>query len=246
MSGKGGKGEIGEKGKKLVVLDINGILCCKYFICSNKNKYGEKDKTDRDVIKSLIKLPCLDLPKFIVFLRPHVKEFLDFCFLNYDVGFFSSTTEKNAGEILSVLLSDVQKKKVKFFWYRDRTRLDPDYGKDSEIKNFDTVKLLDDIIESPMINYERKYNENNIFLLDDSEKKTRFNNSDNVIIIPSFDMKLSLDELITTLIQEKKEEKKEDKDEDEDEDEDKNEDKLNFDKFYNDDELKKIREKLAG
>lgn len=160
--------------KKLLALDINGILCYKHFI---------KDKSP---INNVSNSEELAVGGFVVFLRPHARHFLSFCFDNYDIGFYSSTTRKNAQPILDVLLTDDQKKKVKFYWYRDRTRLDPDWKKKPDIKQYDTVKLIQDILDCPTINESRNYNAENVFLIDDSMKKTRFNDPKNVFIVKTF------------------------------------------------------------
>ena len=165
--------------KRLIILDINGVLCHKYFV----GKLNGKE------ISKLKDLPFeqITLRSFIVFVRPHAYKFLDFCFENFDVGFFSSTTYQNAWSILEKLLSKEQQKQVKFYWYRDRTRLDPEYPKDG-IENFDTVKKIKDILESPIVNRNRDYTNRNVVLIDDSEDKTRFNDKKNIYTIKPFDI----------------------------------------------------------
>jgi len=61
-------------------------------------------------------------------------------------------------------LTPEQKEKTKFFWYRDHTRYDPDYS----IKEYDTIKLIKDIVESPTVNYQRLFKIEDILLIDDS------------------------------------------------------------------------------
>ena len=153
---------------RLLLLDINGILCCK--------------KT-----KNFISKDMLELKSYKVQTRPGCSEFLDFCYNNFSVGFFSSTTRKNAEAILSLLLTSQQRQNTILMWFRDRTHLDPDVIKDSTIFYYDTIKKLQDIFDNPVINEKRKYHSGNTILVDDSIAKTRFNDPKNIVICESFD-----------------------------------------------------------
>lgn len=152
---------------RLLILDINGLLCCKI----------SKNSTNLEVLK---------LGFYDVILRPYCREFLDYCFDNFTVAFYSSTTYKNANIILDKLLTSTQKSQCLFRWFRDRTRLDPDYGKIKGITPFDTIKLLKDVFENASLNEDRRITENNTVICDDSMRKMRFNSSDNVIIFEEF------------------------------------------------------------
>lgn len=154
--------------RKLIVLDINGVLCTKTQDNVEKNE-------------------GIKLATYNVIFRPEYRKFLNFCYENYDVGFFSSTTYKNASLILKKLLTPEQYKKTVFMWFRDRTVLDPDFNKDPEIKQFDTIKRLSDIIDNPIVNHDRRYNYQNTVLIDDSQRKTRFNDPFNIVIVPPYD-----------------------------------------------------------
>src|SRR3989304_5532495 len=86
-----------ENKKKLIVLDINGVLCYKYFA-------EHLGKGIKKLLLDNINLDHVLLNKSIVFYRPGVKKFLEFCFNYFDVGFFSSTTEYNSNKIITTLL----------------------------------------------------------------------------------------------------------------------------------------------
>lgn len=162
--------------KKLVILDIKGILGIEV----------EKGNTVR---QGTLKLASYDfLP------RPEVATFLSNLYKDYEVAFFSSTTEKNAFLILKEILTRDQMKKTLFFWYRDRTHLDPNPG----ALPYETVKLLDDVFTSPIVNKERKWSKNNTILVDDSAVKTRFNDDANLIILPTYDPEVA-DNLLEVL-----------------------------------------------
>ena len=137
----------------LVVLDVTGVLCQRVYTGDG----------------------------FQITIRPFVQEFLSFLYKNYEVAFFTSTNYVNANPIIQSLLTPEQKQKTKFFWYRDRTRFDP-----QPIESYDTIKMIQDIIDCPTINYDRRYTLQNILLVDDSPRKVRLNNPDSVILVNSY------------------------------------------------------------
>lgn len=134
----------------LLVLDINGVLCCKVKTGGN------------------IKLNAYEV-KF----RPHVKEFLDYVYDNFTIGFFSSTTKPNAKAILDSLLSVEQANKTLFYWFRDRTKADLELG------GHETIKLASDI--------RQEYQDLDLLMLDDSSDKMRYNDPKDYIICNSYD-----------------------------------------------------------
>lgn len=158
---------------RLLLLDINGVLCCKY-------------KKDNDLSERLSHSDLLELKSYSVMLRPGYREFLNFCYEHFTVAFFSSTTRQNANAILEKILTPEHKSKTLFRWFRDRTQLDPHYGIIPEIEKHDTVKKLEDVFNCPLFNEDRKYGLGNTLLCDDSAQKTRFNESKNIVIFPEF------------------------------------------------------------
>ena len=171
---------------KLIILDINGLLC-------------HKERLPQSEIDAM---PDSDeyLKRRIYIVRKHtdVDKFLEWCFDNYHVAFWSSTTSYNAKPIIDQLLntSDIPKR-AKFIWYRDRTRLDPDYGVNNDIKEHDTVKTLSDVWSHPYVNQYRLYSNTNTLLVDDSARKTRFNHPDNVV---NFDIPFDYDLLKANIV----------------------------------------------
>ena len=191
---------------KLLLLDINGLLCCKTKNSDNNIK----------------------ISSYYVILRPFYKEFLDFCYNHFHVGFFSSTPEKNARMILKHLLTKEQIVKTKLFWFRDRTHLDFDIKTERrDVLNdldisfdtnviqkqlsvafntnavtfdtfdtnaiqkqqkvvFDTIKKLNDIYDNPVVNSKHLYHSKNTILIDDTFKKVRYNELNNIIICQEF------------------------------------------------------------
>lgn len=151
-----------ESHTRLLLLDINGLLCCKMPKISHCGN-----------------LEILNLNSYNVIMRPGCREFLEFCYAGFTVGFFSSTNKWNVDAILKKLLNSEQQKTTAFKWYRDHTHFDPD-------TEYATIKKLQDIFDNPVVNENRKYSSENTILLDDSEAKTRFNDPNNIIICEAF------------------------------------------------------------
>lgn len=154
--------------RRLLVLDINGVLCRKY--------------RQPPPVKS--KLKIIKLPSYKVVFRPGYKEFLKFCYQHYDIGYFSSTSPINAGKILYKMLTVDQRNANVFEWFRDRTRIDPE---DLHEEYPRTIKNLTDIFTHPYINATNIYHRANTLICDDSPSKVRFNNPLNVILTQPFD-----------------------------------------------------------
>lgn len=158
--------------KKLLILDINGILCYK----ANTNTAVCNSST----------LPVIFKTKYYeVILRPYAKEFLREMFELYNVAFFTSTTERNADKILQNILTKQQSRKTFFKWYRDKTHADPTIIPENPTELFETLKMLEDVFNlSKVIN--AGYDYTNTLLCDDSKFKVRYNPKQNVLICESF------------------------------------------------------------
>lgn len=157
-----------EKTRGLIVLDMNKLLCDKIY------QFDGTKKPDFETI--------VVNTHFTVFIHPAARAFLEFCFQMADVGFWTSTTKRNAAPILEHLLTEEQKQKTVFRWYRDRTRLHPRFRKDSDILHYQTVKKLKDVWTCPTINAMRCYSAANTVICDDDPQKLEVNDPANVVI----------------------------------------------------------------
>lgn len=147
-----------ESKDNLVVLDMNGIFTYRIY----DGNHG-----------------------FEIFYRPGSHGFIENLFKSgFEVGFFTSTTWKNANPIIRKLTP----RKLLFKWTRDRCTLDPE-----PVKDHDVVKNLSSIWENPVINQKRIYGEHNTILVDDSVRKTRFNDPLNCIVPGEYDPSEKLD-----------------------------------------------------
>jgi TFIIF-interacting CTD phosphatase-like protein len=158
----------------LILLDLNGVLC-------------------RKIASGPVPENALQLQSYAVEPRPGVKEFLEFCYSHYTVGFFSSTTFRNADPILKKILTPEQYQLSKIKWFRDRTRFDPD------TKDHTTIKVLKDLFDNPIANSERIWSESNTLLIDDSIEKTRFNSPKNVLLVKTYSGDLKDRELLNLI-----------------------------------------------
>lgn len=160
---------------KLLVLDLNGILCHK--------AYKEEDTLDRSIYKSI------SLDKHNIYLRPKAKRFLNkiLNLKNLEVAIFSSTTYPNVNLILNELITTEQRKKLKFLWCREHCTLDPDYGTRDDVKEYTTIKKLETITDHPYINMKRLYNSTNVLFIDDEPSKMRYNPKSSYHILSGYD-----------------------------------------------------------
>jgi hypothetical protein len=178
--------------KRLIVLDINGLLCHRYYINDDNDLFKIKKMLDLNNVN------YFTIGKILCVIRPHVQRFLNFCYNIADVGFFSSMTSKNGIALLSQILTAEQYKSTKFMWFRDKTTPDP-----QPIKEYSTVKYLSTIFESSEINADKLYNYKNTLIIDDSMEKLRFNPSNNIVKVDSYeplriyDTNIEMDNLIT-------------------------------------------------
>ena len=156
---------------KLIVLDINGLLVYKSFTKNNQN-------TSLNTIK---------LNSYNVDIRPHYKEFLEFCYTYATVGFLSSTNKMNVDKILKHILTTEQKKNTLFVWSRDRTHFDNTNDNTNCNNSIETIKKLSDVWDNPVVNEYRTFNDTNTLIIDDSAIKLRFNDAKNVLICSTFD-----------------------------------------------------------
>jgi hypothetical protein len=160
--------------KQLLILDINGILCRKL------------------ALNAEVKGSCYTLRSYKIQARPKVREFLLECLSRYDVGIYTSTTANNADSILKSILGPKIVDRFKFVWYRPQTDPDPD-----DTSGYDTIKTIKKVLDDSTINKDGFYGLTRTLIVDDSITKVRFNDIDNVLVLPSYDG--SDDDIMTVL-----------------------------------------------
>ncbi|KAG6517916.1 hypothetical protein ZIOFF_021315 [Zingiber officinale] len=151
--------------KKLIVLDLNGLLA------DINQDYRNAHKAHSKVGGKL------------VFKRPFCDDFLKFCFERFNVGVWSSRRRYNVDSVVEYLMGDL-KNKLLFCWVRDLITLDQSKCTDTGCVTIDNIhkplllkelnKLWDK--EDPDLPWEKgEYSASNTLLIDDSPYKALCN-----------------------------------------------------------------------
>ncbi|XP_057436125.1 uncharacterized protein LOC130728623 isoform X2 [Lotus japonicus] len=144
--------------KKLLVLDVNGLLV---DIVSPPPKHKKADAT---------------IARKAIFKRPYYLEFLNFCFENFEVGVWSSRTQKNVDNVIDYLMGNM-KQRLLFCWghsYCTETSFKTLENKHKTLVFKDLRKIWEN--SDPSAQWEKGYyNESNTLLLDDSPYKALLN-----------------------------------------------------------------------
>ena len=123
---------------------------------------------------------CMVFSKHRLIFREGTRDFLEFLFNRYTVGFYSSLPKKVLKQILKLLLTPEQYGKTLFIWGEYRLRLDLCRP------GFKTYKSIKDIFENPEINCNRQWNTSNVLFLDTNCKKLEEMPPENVCLIKKF------------------------------------------------------------
>ncbi|XP_071731012.1 uncharacterized protein [Rutidosis leptorrhynchoides] len=181
VTNKGSSGTVGldTLGKKLLIIDVNGLLA--------DIVYGPpKDiKADKYILRRAI------------FKRPFLDDFLRFCFERFNVGIWSSRTKKILDPVVDFLLGDF-KKKLLFCW--DASKCTNSGFRTLEDKHKCIVfKDLSKIWNQngPGNSWVKgSFHESNRLLLDDSPYKALLNNKHTGIFPASYSYKDKDDDLL--------------------------------------------------
>ncbi len=137
-----------EKVKPLLILDVNGLLIF------------------RNVVKIQNIEPNFSLNGKFVYYRPHFKEFLTFCFQHFQVGFWSTATNKNMMGIITDLMKIINAEPVFCFFQNECVNT----GMLTSSKKPIFLKYLQTVFDKyPQFNY------NNTCIIDDTLYKTFIN-----------------------------------------------------------------------
>ncbi|MBA0639408.1 hypothetical protein Goklo_022445 [Gossypium klotzschianum] len=139
--------------KKLLVLDLNGILV--------------------DVVQQPKRKPNTRVDGKGVFIRPFCVEFLEFCFKTFNVGIWSSRVNRNMTKMIGLLLRRQWKRELFFCWDRKLCTITKFKTLENEEKPLvlkELRKLWDRCL--PELPWRKgDYDESNTLLLDDSPYK---------------------------------------------------------------------------
>lgn len=110
---------------------------------------------------------------YIVFKRPNLEKFLNFCNENFEIGIWTSSTEDYANEIVKEIIP--KHIDIKFLWSRDRCIREMNY----ETAEIDWIKDLKKL-------KKKGYSLNNIVVVDDSPEKLKRQYGNLVKVEPFF------------------------------------------------------------
>ncbi|XP_010528414.1 PREDICTED: uncharacterized protein LOC104805516 [Tarenaya hassleriana] len=157
-------------GKKLLVLDLNGLLA---DIVSSPSKDYASDIT---------------IGRKAIFKRPFCDDFLKFCFEKFQVGIWSSRTQRNVERITDYLLGDM-KSRLLFCWDMSQCAKSRVGSLENRFKYvvFKELKRLWEKQDPDLPWKQGAYNETNTILIDDSPYKALLNPLHTAIFPHSFD-----------------------------------------------------------
>lgn len=152
--------------RKLIVLDVNGLMIHKVLSINDKEDINhlESYKTN----------------KLNIYIRKGIYDFIKKLNETFDLAIWTSTNSYTLNYLINSIYKNTQVK-FKFVWYRDRTVLRDINDKEC----YKTIKPVESILYNPVINYEKKYNKDNIIFVDDELDKISMNK--NNCIIKEFD-----------------------------------------------------------
>ncbi|KAE8706249.1 Detected protein of confused Function [Hibiscus syriacus] len=155
--------------KKLIVLDLNGILADIVYAPPNDHA------------------PDVYIAGRAMFKRPYCDDFLKFCCERFEVGIWSSRHRKNVEKFIDYLMGDM-KRKLLFCWDSSdctATRFDTPGHKNKPLVFKDLRKLWRK--HDPDLPWEKGYyNESNTLLIDDSPYKALLNPPHTAVFPHSF------------------------------------------------------------
>lgn len=160
--------------KKKIILDLDHTLICT---CPQDILQTATDDINSIPLKKYVYEDC------VIFERPHLQEFLDFLFENFDVSVFTAAMEDYASFVIEkIIIGDKKTRKIDFFL----SSIDADicYNK------YQKHKCLEYITELAYKDSKSKgleYSLDNMLIIDDNAFVID-SNRDNSIAAPAFDV----------------------------------------------------------
>ena len=140
--------------KKLLILDLDETLC-----------YATEERLERDA--------DFTVGQYFVYRRPFLDEFLEFCFENFEVAVWTSSTRNYAVRVIENIFG--AKHEISFFWARERCTM----SFDMEEREYYMQKKMHKIRRS---GYDLK----SVIVVDDSPEKWRSSYGNLVRVKPFF------------------------------------------------------------
>ena len=126
--------------------------------------------------------------KFLVFFRPGLRDYLNFVFTNFNVGFWTTGTKDYAEKCLELILTPRQRKSINLFIARDKK--DQNFYDILNKQNIDlkseyrNVKYLEYLFKNKI--YKGSFKKTNTLLVDDNPIHYGINKGRNIIYVNQF------------------------------------------------------------
>ena len=138
----------------LFVLDLNGVLQYRVYTKGDNNRKATKAELTSDI-------PFVQKRSFRLYIRPYVREFLEFLFAYGDIAIATSMSDVNTNMCIEELFTTDQRQKLLFILTGTR------------VKDHSTIP--------------QKHSRSRILFIDDDPSKVKENYIGNYYIIPTFD-----------------------------------------------------------
>ena len=158
-----------------LVLDIDDTLIKTVAI--NEEFISKNEEFDN--------MKIIRLPNFlgIVYIRPHLLNFLKFCFFYFNVSFWTSGSSLYCREILKLILTNEQYEKTKLILARDNNNyvdIKTNIIYRNIIYNDEILKPLDLLFNDK--NHSKLFNRKNTLIIDNNKKISNSNFSNSILI----------------------------------------------------------------
>ena len=165
-----------------IILDIDETLIQTLQLSYNKTKKKIHSHNDGNIT-------IINYPKkngSITYLRPGLFEFLDYCYNNFFVSFWTTGTNNYCKAVLDSILTEKQLKQTRMIFsrFKDNQVIDLINNKKYKIDkiNDKICKPLDFLYNNE--NYKKKFNKNNTIIVDDNPIHIAINQRNSIFIYP--------------------------------------------------------------
>ena len=174
-----------------LILDIDETIV-KTIVPSNNNLLLLNDENVKQI--------SIFNKKYLVFLRPKLSTFIEFCFTNFNVGFWTAGSPIYCNIILKMILSEEQYNNCNIVLARD----------DQDYINLKTNKIYQNITKTNVIRkplellweddiFKYIFNQSNTIIIDDNPN-VKSENPNNCILIKQFKKDAFDDDVLEKLI----------------------------------------------
>lgn len=163
----------------MIILDLNGLLIQRLY----KSDYVRSKRLFEEHVRTGHLTAAHPKGNFAVWLRPHVKPFLDWLMEHFHVAIWSSVLQHNIAPIVEWLFPDEQERdRLLFWWNQEHCFVEEDLNATDPKKAKSFFKRLTSVWDTVDINERWLVNQSNdldlrdhTLLIDDNKLKVRDN-----------------------------------------------------------------------